>query len=145
MRVYIGGTFDLFHRGHVNLLRRAHQLAGEDPEVVVALNTDEFVEAFKGRRPVVSYSDRAEVLRSCRYVDIVVPNVGGADSKPTLMSVRPDLLIVGSDWQDRDYHAQIGATPQWLAARGINLVFLSYTTGISTTELRERIAHDDPR
>lgn len=139
MRVYVGGTFDLFHRGHVNLLRGAYRLAGEDPEVIVALNTDEFVEAFKGRRPVISYSDRAEVLRSCRYVDVVVPNVGGADSKPSLMAVRPDLIVVGSDWQDRDYHAQIGASPKWLASRGINLVFLPYTTDISSSSIRERL------
>jgi len=136
VRVYVGGTFDLFHTGHVNLLRGAHRLAGEDPEVVVALNTDEFVEAYKGRRPVISYSDRAEVLRACRYVDIVIPNVGGADSKPTLMSVRPDLLVVGSDWRDKDYHAQIGASPKWLANRGINLVFLPYTPFISSTSIR---------
>lgn len=132
------GTFDLFHRGHVNLLRRCREVAQGD-EVIVGLNLDEFVEEFKGRRPVVNYSDRAAVLRACRYVDLVVPNVGKADSKPILMSMRPDVLVVGSDWQDRDYHAQIAASPEWLAARGIHIIYVPYTTDISTTALRRRI------
>lgn len=138
MRVCTIGTFDLFHRGHVNLLARCRTLAG-DGEVVVGLNLDEFVEEYKGRAPVIDYSDRAAVLRACRYVDVVVPNVGKADSKPILMSIRPDLLVVGSDWQDRDYHAQIDASPAWLEQRGIRLVYLSYTAGISSTAIKERL------
>jgi len=138
MRVCTLGTFDMFHRGHVNLLARCRTLAG-DGEVVVGLNLDEFVEAYKGRRPVIDYSDRAAVLRSCRYVDVVVPNVGKNDCKPILMAVRPDLLVVGSDWRDRDYHAQIDASPAWLEQRGIRLVFLPYTADISTTLIRERM------
>src|SRR4051812_2134643 len=76
MIVATAGTFDLFHAGHANLLRRCRWLAGEDGEVVVILNLDEFVEAYKGRRPVVAYQDRAAVLRALRDVDVVVPNVG---------------------------------------------------------------------
>ena len=87
----------------------------------------------------MNYSDRAAVLRSCRYVDLVVPNVGKSDCKPILMSIRPDLLVVGSDWQCRDYHAQIDASPEWLAMRGIRLVYLPYTAEISTTLLRGRM------
>lgn len=138
MRIATLGTFDMFHRGHVNLLARCKTLAG-DGEVIVGLNLDEFVATYKGRAPVIDYSDRAAVLRSCRYVDVVVPNVGGADSKPILMSIRPDLLVVGSDWRERDYHAQIDASPAWLAERGIRLVYLPYTADISTTAIRERM------
>src|SRR5690242_9580210 len=119
MIVATAGTFDLFHEGHVNLLRRCRFLAGEDGEVIVILNLDDFVEAYKGRRPAVPYQARAAVLRECRSVDVVVPNVGGADLKPSLAEVRPDLLVVGDDWKDKDYHAQIGATPSWLRGRGI--------------------------
>jgi len=78
--VYTGGTFDLFHAGHSFFLRRCSELG----RVTVALNTDEFIEAYKGKPPVISYADRAEVLMSCRYVDSVIPNIGGTDSKPSI-------------------------------------------------------------
>lgn len=140
MVIATAGTFDLFHVGHVNLLRRCRLLAGEDGEVIVILNLDEFVEAYKGRRPVIGFQDRAAVLRAMRDVDVVVANVGGADLKVTLEEVRPDILVVGSDWQDKDYHAQIGATPSWLRSRGINLIYHPYTPHISSTAIRERLA-----
>lgn len=139
MIVATAGTFDLFHAGHANLLRRCRWLAGEDGEVVVILNLDEFVEAYKGRRPVVAYQDRAAVLRALRDVDVVVPNVGGADLKPSLIEIAPDLLVVGDDWRDKDYYGQIGATPAWLRRRGITVRFEPYTPHISTTLLRARL------
>lgn len=134
LRVYTGGTFDLFHTGHVRLLRRCAELGA----VTVALNTDEFVAEYKGRAPVCSYLERREVLLSCRYVDAVVKNTHGADSRPAIDRVRPDLIAVGSDWAQRDYHAQMGFTQDWLDVRGIGLVFLPYTRSISTTILRGR-------
>lgn len=136
MIVYTGGTFDLFHAGHVNLLRRCRRLAGEDGEVVVALNTDDFVESFKGKRPVIPFEDRAQMLRACRFVDRVVRNDGGPDSKPTIELVSPDLIVVGSDWLEKDYLGQMGFTEAWLRERGIGLCYLPYTEGVSSTSLR---------
>ena len=138
MKVYTGGTFDLFHAGHANLLRQCRLLAGTGP-VVVALNTDEFIAAYKGRPPVVSYDDRAAVLAACRYVNQVVPNTGGADSRPAIEAVSPDLIVIGSDWATRDYHAQMGFTQAWLDERGIALCYVPYTPGISTTDLKARL------
>ena len=137
MRVYTGGTFDLFHIGHVRLLWRCSKLAYPDGEVVVALNTDDFVTAYKGRPPVISYAERREILEACRYVDRVVPNHGGADSKPAIEWVQPDIIAVGSDWQDRDYYAQMGFTQAWLDERGIRLIYLPYTEGVSTSDIRD--------
>ena len=139
MIVATAGTFDLFRVGHVNLLRRCRVLAGDEGEVVVILNLDDFVERYKGKRPVIGYQERAEVLRSCRYVDVVIPNVGGEDLKPVLNELRPDVLAVGSDWQDRDYHKQITASPGWLRGRGINLRFFPYTTSESSSLIRGRL------
>ena len=135
-RVYTGGTFDLFHTGHVNLLRRCAELG----EVVVALNTDDFIARFKGHRPVISYEDRAAVLRACRYVADVVPNFGGEDSKPVILSVAPDVVAIGDDWAPpRDYCAQMQFTQAWLDGRGIRLVYLPRTPFISSTDIRERM------
>ena len=78
--IYTGGTFDLFHEGHVELLRSCKRLAG-DGLVIVALNTDEFIERFKASGPVQTYRERKTVLESCKYVDLVVPNIGEEDSR----------------------------------------------------------------
>lgn len=138
MHVYTGGTFDLLHRGHMRLLERCRELAGPGT-VTVALNTDEFIEQYKGRPPVVSYPNRAAVLAACRYVDDVVPNRDGDDSRTTIERVEPDLIVVGSDWATRDYHGQMGFDQGWLDRRGIGLCFVPYTKGVSSTELRRRL------
>jgi cytidyltransferase-like protein len=140
VRVYIGGTFDLLHPGHLYMLRSARDIATFDGEVVIALNTDEFVEAFKGHRPVQRYLERSEVLSSCRYVDRVVPNVGGADSRPALEAVMPDVLLAGPDWYSEDdglYCRQMGLDREWLGVRGIELRYMRrLVPGYSSTRLR---------
>lgn len=136
LKVYTGGTFDLFHAGHVRFLERCRQFGN----VTVALNTDEFIEAYKGKPPVMSYEERAEVLLACRFVYDVVPNFDGADSRTAIDWVQPDLIIVGSDWAVRDYHAQMGFNQAWLDERGIGLCYLPYTKGVSSTDIKARIS-----
>jgi glycerol-3-phosphate cytidylyltransferase len=133
--VYTGGTFDLFHAGHAKFLQRCADLG----PVVVSLNTDEFIEEYKGKPPVLSYSDREAVLLSCRYVDKVVPNLGGQDSKPTIEEVWPDIIAIGTDWARRDYHAQMQFDQDWLDERQIALIYIPYTQGISSTAIKERM------
>ena len=137
-RVYTGGTFDLFHRGHVNLLKECYDIANGG-QVVVSLNTDEFIEAYKGRPPVMPYDERVAVLEACRYVDKVIPNVGGRDSRPAIERAKPDLIVVGDDWQGRDYLSQLGVTKEWLDGFDIKVRYVPYTKGISSTEIRRRL------
>lgn len=139
--VVTAGTFDLLHVGHLALLRECRKIAGSYGRVVVAVNTDQFVTQFK-HLPVVPYAQRAELVRSVRYVDDVVPN-DGLDQSSLIESLRPDVLAVGVDWATRDYYAQIGVTPQWLHERGISLVYVAHehSTDVSSTMLRSRIAY----
>lgn len=132
------GTFDLFHAGHVNLLARCRMLAGRRGMVIVALNTDEFITEYKGRPPVISYRDRYSVVSACRHVDRVVRGTG-ADSKPVIESVGPDIIAVGSDWESKDYNAQLGVTDGWLSEQGISVEFLPYTSGISSSQIRKAL------
>lgn len=134
------GTFDLFHIGHVELLRACRRMAGWDGRVVVGLNLDSFVTRYKHRAPVQDYAIREEALRACRYVDLVVANLGEEDSRPVIDTVRPDVLAIGDDWQHRDYLGQLGVTPEWLAERHLSIEYVPRTTGQSTTAIRERLS-----
>lgn len=135
LRVYTGGTFDLLHRGHVNFLRRCSEFGS----VTVALNTDEFIETYKGKPPVMSYDERAEVLLGLRYVDEVVPNVGGADSRISIELSAPNVIAIGSDWARKDYYKQMMFSQDWLDERGIMLLYIPYTDGISSTDIKRRL------
>ena len=137
---YTGGTFDLFHAGHVDLLEYCKWLAGKKGQVVVSLNTDDFIERYKGKRPKMTYRERETVLLACKYVDRVIPNEGGEDSRPTLKEVGPDFLVVGSDWARKDYYKQMGFTQDWLDQEGIALVYIPRSRQLSTTAIKERIA-----
>jgi glycerol-3-phosphate cytidylyltransferase len=139
--IYTGGTFDLFHAGHVRLLKRLKQLAGPEGKVIVAINPDEFIEKFKGRKPIMSEQERYDVVSACRYVDEVRINKSGPDSKPTILQhPRPDVVAIGSDWAGKDYHKQMDFTEEWLDEHGIVLIYVTYTAGISTTDLKRRVS-----
>jgi len=134
-KVYTGGTFDLFHTGHVNFLREARKLGDH---LVVAVNDDEFVAQFK-RQPICTFEERFAVLQSCKYVNSVIRNIGGANSGLTIDRVRPQIIAIGDDWKNRDYLGQLGIDQAWLDWRNIKVVYLPYTGGISTTEIIRRI------
>lgn len=138
LTVYTGGTFDLFHRGHVNFLQRCKEIG----EVTVALNTDEFIWEYKNKMPIMTYTEREEVLMACRYVDRVIPNFGGANSKPSIELIQPDMIVIGSDWARKDYYAQMQFDQDWLDERGIALCYIPYTDGISSTKVKGRLAID---
>jgi len=137
LRLYTGGTFDLFHAGHVEFLRRCSQIADE---VIVSLNSDQFIEKYKGKPPVMRYRERRTVINACKYVDGVVLNTGGADSKPSIDAVKPDIIAIGSDWARKDYHAQMQFDQDWLDERGISLIYIPYTDGISSTDIKRRLS-----
>lgn len=137
LNVYTGGTFDLFHRGHVNFLLQCRMLANGG-KVTVGLNTDEFAESYK-RKPVCNLAERIAVVEACRYVDDVAVNWGGGDSKPLIEHVAPDVIAVGDDWRDKDYYGQMGFTQEWLDERGIQVIFLPYTKGVSSSDIISRL------
>ncbi len=99
--LYTGGTFDLFHSGHARFLKNCRLLADR---VVVALNTDDFIQRYKKTTPLMTFEQRKEVLLSCKYVDEVVENTNGEDSKPAIIKVNPNILAIGDDWCRKDYY-----------------------------------------
>jgi glycerol-3-phosphate cytidylyltransferase len=135
------GTFDLLHPGHLELLIRCKQLAIFGGRLTVAVNSDEFVERFKQRRPVMSTRERVAMVRALQVVDTVVVNEG-TDQAALIENAKPQLLVVGGDWAGRDYMGQLGISHDWLAERDIVLLYMVHgkSDEISTTKLRARMA-----
>lgn len=127
---YAPGAYDLFHIGHLNLLRRA-RLACDF--LIAGVVSDEVTVRQKGKRPVVPEAERLEIVRACRYVDDVYLE-RTTDKLATWEVVRFDVVYKGDDW--------IGS-PRWeklareFAERGVDVVFLPYTSRTSSTLLRE--------
>lgn len=135
LKVYTGGTFDLFHAGHALFLKKCSQLG----EVTVALNTDDFIKQYKGKAPVCNDQERFLVMKSCKYVSEVIWNSGGVDSKPSILRTKPDIIAIGSDWARKDYYKQMMFDQDWLDVNGISLIYIPYTRGISSTEIKTRL------
>ena len=136
MKIYVPGTFDLLHQGHINLFKFAKKIGNE---VIVALNIDAFVLQFKKTLPTMTYGERRLALEACKYVDRVVPNMGGYDSKECILTVKPDVILHGDDWTGESYYKQMGFTQEWLDAHGITMIYIPYTKGISSRGIKERI------
>lgn len=139
-RAYVGGTFDIFHPGHVALLRKT---AARASYVTASLNTDEFVKEYKGAPPVMTLQERLEVVGSCRYVDNVVVNTGGADSKPAILRARPDVIVHGTDWVGDSLMKQMGLTQEFMDEHGISFLYIPVLLDgeekVSASEIKERI------
>ena len=134
--LYTGGTFDLFHFGHQNFLKQCKNVADE---VVVSLNTDDFVERFKGSKPILTFRERERSLNYCKFVDRVIKNGAGEDSRSCILAVRPQIIAIGDDWAHKDYYKQMCFDQQWLDDNQITLIYIPYTRGISATEIKKRV------
>ena len=91
------GTFDLFHVGHVRLLKRARELGDR---LIVGVSTDAF-NAQKGKRTIIPYEQRAEIVQSIRYVDLVIPEESWEQKAEDIRKYNVDFLVMGSDWQGK--------------------------------------------
>ena len=139
-RIYIGGNFDTPHSGHIELLRKASELA---EEVVVALNTDEFAKRYKGKFPVMSLEERYRVISAIKYVSWVDINDGCEDSKSCILRNKPDAILHGDDWTGGSLATQMGLSEEFLKENKITMVYVPYTKGISTTEVRNRVKNEN--
>lgn len=154
MRVLTIGTFDVLHPGHIHLFEACNELSKEpngagDPfyEVIVAINTDEFVTAYKGQSPVQPYADRVTMVASTFWVDTVLPNAQravGDSAWPTIEASHCDVLVIGDDWgPPRDYLGQLGVTQFDLDRAGIApVVYVPRLPGYSSTGLKGAVSEN---
>ena len=129
---YTTGVYDMFHIGHLNVIRSAKEMCDY---LIVGVSTDELVRKEKQKTPVIPYEERAEIIASIRYVDQVVPQMD-KNKLGAWERYHFHKMFVGSDWKD---------TPQWnryeeqFAPLGVEIVYLPHTDGISSTMLSEII------
>lgn len=124
---YTTGVFDLFHIGHLNLLKNAK---GMCDKLIVGVTVDELVQ-YKGKSALIPFEDRIEIVRACKYVDAAVPQYD-MDKLKACKELGASMLFVGDDWYGTEkwnhYEAQF-------REEGIQIIYFPYTRGVSSTAI----------
>ncbi|HOW86831.1 MAG TPA: glycerol-3-phosphate cytidylyltransferase [Candidatus Aminicenantes bacterium] len=124
-KVITYGTFDLIHRGHINILRRAKDFGDY---LIVALSTDEFT-AGKGKQTYYTYEERKQILEAIKYVDEVIPETCWEQKIDDVVRNQVSVFVIGEDWRGRfDFLAPY-----------CKVVYLPRTEGISTTQIKTEL------
>jgi len=129
---YTTGVFDLFHIGHLNLLKNAR---GMCDKLVVGVTVDELVK-YKGKKSMIPFEERIEIIRSCKFVDAAVPQYD-MNKLDSCKKLGAKILFVGDDWY---------GTEKWeeyekeFKLAGIQIVYFPYTKGISSTQITIALA-----
>jgi len=127
---YTTGVYDMFHIGHLNVIRNAKK---QCDFLIVGVSTDELVEKEKNKKPVIPFEERIDIVESIKYVDKVVPQIN-KNKVEAWEKLKFNKMFVGSDWE---------GTPQWneyekqFVERGVEIVYLPHTDGISSTKIAD--------
>ena len=128
---YTSGVFDLFHIGHLNLLRNARALCDK---LIVGVTTDELV-SYKYKRSVIPFTERMEIVRAIEYVDAVIPQEN-MDKLDVWDKVKFDIMFVGDDWYETDKWQSIEKA---FAERDVKVVYFPYTRSTSSSLINETL------
>lgn len=129
---YTTGVYDMFHIGHLNILKKAKE---QCDYLIVGVSTDELVQIDKNKTPVIPYEERATIVSALKYVDKVVPQMN-KDKMSAWEKYKFNAMFVGSDWE---------GTSQWnkfeeeFEPLGVDIVYLPHTDGICSTDLTNYI------
>lgn len=129
--VYCAGTWDLFHVGHLEMIRKARQHAANGI-LIVGVSSDKLVEEYKGAKPFVSFSERFRIIRALRFPDLVVPQTKQFNIE-YMKELNVDVVILGTDWVEK--------MPDHLKAmmRHVRVYFEPRTSGISTSDIKHNL------
>ncbi len=129
---YASGVFDMFHVGHLNILRRARERCDL---LVAGVATDEYVTGLKGSSPVIPLAERMEIVSAIIYVDEVV--LDRSEDKTLAWRSRPfDVIFKGDDWQGTEKGSRLEAE---MGELGVDVVYFPYTVDTSSAQLRRRL------
>jgi len=129
--IYTSGTFDLFHIGHLNILKKSKSLGDK---LIVGVSTDELVASYKQSSPIVPYTDRMEIIKNLSCVDLVVRQEALFDYK-LMNNLEIDVMTIGSDWKDK----KNDNLDHIMNKTDIEVVFFPYTQHVSSTQIKDQI------
>jgi glycerol-3-phosphate cytidylyltransferase len=126
---YTSGVFDMFHVGHLNILKQAKEHCDY---LTVAVSPDELVFSYKGKKPIMSLEDRMAIIEAIKYVDEVVIQ-HDRDKIKAYYQYKFDVMFVGDDWKGNPLFKEV---EKELTKHGSKVQFFSYTDKVSSTKLR---------
>lgn len=129
---YTTGVFDMFHIGHLNILRQAKELCDY---LIVGVSTDELVESYKHKTPIIPFDERKSIIEAIMYVDKVVPQID-RDKIKAYNELKFDAMFVGDDWKGKPLFVEV---EKYLNEHGAYVEYFPYTGHISSTILREKL------
>lgn len=129
---YTTGVFDMFHIGHLNILRRAK---AQCDYLIVGVSTDELVQHDKNKTPIIPFADRCAIVEAIKYVDKVIPQPD-KNKFAAWERYHFNKMFVGSDWKGTETWKRFEAQ---FAPVGVEIIYLDHTDGISSTILRDKL------
>ena len=129
---YTTGVFDLFHIGHLNILKKAKE---QCEYLIVGVSTDELVKSYKNKIPVISFEERLKIVEAIKYVDKVVPQIS-MNKLEAWEKLKFNVMFHGDDWKGSNMYEKI---EKEFKEKGIDLIFLPHTNGISSTIINNKI------
>ena len=132
---YTTGVYDMFHIGHLNILRRAKE---QCDYLIVGVTTDELCYQRKQKYPIINENDRMAIVEAIRYVDMVIPQKDMEKIRP-VKELGVDAVFLGPDWKGTDAWNEY---EKQFAEIGCSVVYLEHTEGISSSILRDKISKD---
>lgn len=127
---YTTGVFDLFHIGHLNVLKRAKE---QCDYLIVGVSTDEVVQGYKHKTPIIPFEERIAIVESIKFVDEAVPQTS-MDKFAAWEKLKFDAIFHGDDWKGSKMYSEI---ERKFKSVGVEMVFFPYTKGTSSTILEE--------
>lgn len=133
MRIgYTTGVFDMFHVGHLNILRRAKE---QCDYLIVGVSTDELVKNYKNKTPIIPFEERKAILEAIKYVDKVIPQEN-RDKYSAYEKYKFNVMFVGDDWKGNSLFEEV---EKKFKNVGVEVVYFPYTKGTSSTILKEKL------
>lgn len=129
--VFTGGTWDLFHAGHLNVLKKSKKLGDI---LIVGISTNKLIKQYKGTNPVLTYNQRKAIIKELKCVDVVVKQNNIFDVEQFL-ALKGDIFVVGNDWKGKEDKV---TGLKWLKDNGY-LRYVPYTKGLSSSMIKEKI------
>lgn len=129
---YTTGVFDMFHIGHLNILRRAKE---QCDYLIVGVSTDELVKEYKNKTPIIPFEERAEIVQSIDCVDRVIAQEN-RDKYEAWRELKFDVMFVGDDWKGKPLFMKV---EEEFKKVGVDVVYFPYTKDTSSTILREKL------